>query len=98
MSVSDFKVLPKINSITPLSGPLGTELTITGTNFAGVTLVKFGVVSVPFTIDSATQIRTTVPTTLPPSLNVVITFTAPEGVAIGPPMNILADAYEVVAP
>jgi hypothetical protein len=54
---------PTISSFTPLSGPVGTEVTINGTNFVGVTGLKFnGVAASSFTIESATRIRAQVPT------------------------------------
>lgn len=54
---------PTITSFTPTSGPIGTTVTITGTNFTGATAVKFA--STPaasFTVNSSTQITATVPT------------------------------------
>lgn len=50
---------PVITSISPTTGPLagGTAVSIFGTNFNGVTDVKFGNVSATFTITSPTQIN-----------------------------------------
>ena len=48
-------------SFTPAGGPVGCEVTITGTGFAGVTSVTFNGVSATFTTDSTTQITTAVP-------------------------------------
>src|SRR5829696_5254283 len=45
MSPSNFDVtapLPTIISFTPTSGPVGTSVTILGTNFTGATTVTFG--------------------------------------------------------
>ena len=53
---------PTITSFTPTSGPIGTVVTITGTNLNATNIIEFnngGVVS--FTIDSPTQLRATVP-------------------------------------
>ena len=53
---------PTFTSFTPASGPIGTVVTITGTNLNNVTIVEFnqgGTVS--FTVDLATQIHATVP-------------------------------------
>src|SRR5205085_1516072 len=48
----------------PTTAPRGTVVTITGTDFTGVTAVKFNnVAATSFTIDSSTQITTTVPDT-----------------------------------
>jgi hypothetical protein len=37
-----FNQFPKINSFTPMSGPEGTTVTISGVNFAGSTSISFG--------------------------------------------------------
>jgi len=52
---------PTITGFTPASGPSGTSVTITGTNYTGATSVTFGAVSAGFTVVSDTQIQTTVP-------------------------------------
>ncbi len=53
---------PGLTSFAPASGPVGTEVTITGNNFAQVTQVAFnGQPAASFVIDSNTQIRATVP-------------------------------------
>lgn len=53
---------PTIASINPTSGPAGSTVTINGTNFTGVTAVKFGGnVAAQFNVVSATQITATVP-------------------------------------
>ena len=57
---------PTIASFSPSSGPVGSTVTITGTNFTGATAVKIGTsgsgfVSATFTVVSPTSIRVTVP-------------------------------------
>lgn len=53
---------PSVASFSPASGPAGTEVTIAGTNFVGVTDVTFGGNSASaFTVDSSTKIRAVVP-------------------------------------
>ncbi len=53
---------PTITSFTPVSGVVGTKVTITGTNLTGATLVTFnGVAAVAVTLTSATSISATVP-------------------------------------
>jgi exo-beta-1,3-glucanase (GH17 family) len=53
---------PIVSSINPTSGQVGTSVTITGTNFTGVSAVRFANnVSAAFTINSASQITATVP-------------------------------------
>src|SRR5437870_2542616 len=53
---------PTITSFTPTSGPVGTIVTISGTDFTGATAVMFnGVSADPFTVTSDTAIQDTVP-------------------------------------
>jgi len=53
---------PVISSFTPSTGPLGTVVTLTGTGFTGVSLVKFNKTTADsFTINSDTQITVAVP-------------------------------------
>jgi hypothetical protein len=60
---SNFFVSPSITSFSPAMGRSGTNVVLTGKNFLGTTFVKFnGVLASSFTVDSNTQITTTVPT------------------------------------
>jgi uncharacterized protein (TIGR03437 family) len=53
---------PTISGFTPTSGAVGSSVTITGSNFTGVTAVRFANnVAASFTINSNTQITATVP-------------------------------------
>ena len=62
-SSSSFTVIqpPTVTSFTPTSGPIGTQVTISGTNFVSVSGVTFNNTAATFTVDSDTQIRATVP-------------------------------------
>ena len=63
-SDSAFTVIrvPVVASIEPSSGGIGTELTLTGTDFGGVSEVSFGgAASEEFTVRSDTEIRARVP-------------------------------------
>src|SRR5438067_33231 len=62
-SAASFTVInpPTITSFTPSSGPVGTSVTISGTNFNGATAVLFNSTSASFTVGSATAITATVP-------------------------------------
>lgn len=56
---------PTITSFTPASGPIGTAVTITGTNFSLVAadnIVYFGAVKAVVSTASATSLTVTVPT------------------------------------
>ncbi|MCY2970057.1 MAG: hypothetical protein NTZ30_05245, partial [Planctomycetota bacterium] len=53
---------PTITSFTPTAGPTGTSVVITGTNFTGASIVRFGdVPATGFAVNSANQITATVP-------------------------------------
>jgi outer membrane protein assembly factor BamB len=78
-AVPAFASVPKITSFTPISGPVGTHVTIKGANFTGATEVAFNAVPSTYSVDSAIKITATVPvgaTTGP------ISVTTPTGMAI----------------
>jgi hypothetical protein len=54
-------VSPTVDSFDPTSGPVGTEVTITGSSFTGTTAVEFNGTAASFMIDSDAQITATVP-------------------------------------
>jgi uncharacterized repeat protein (TIGR03803 family) len=59
----NFRVSPTISSFSPTSGPVGTDVVITGESFTGATSVTFGGVNATsFTVDSSSEITATVPT------------------------------------
>jgi len=62
-STGDFTVIPAptITSFAPTTGPIGTSVVITGTEFTGATVVTFNGTTSTFAVDSATQITATVP-------------------------------------
>src|SRR5262249_13908547 len=62
VSPQTFKIVPTITTFTPTSGPVGTSVVITGTGLQQATAVKFGTKAATFTVNSDTQITTTVPT------------------------------------
>ena len=53
---------PSITGFNPTGGLVNTNVVITGTNFLGALSVKFNGTNAVFTVDSNTQITTTVPT------------------------------------
>ena len=73
---------PIVTSITPINGPIGggTGVTITGMNFTGATVVKFGTATASFTVNGATQITANSPAG---SAGVVdVTVTTPGGASV----------------
>lgn len=73
-----FKIVPKITSFDPPSGPVGTQVILTGTSFLQTTSVKFGTKAATFTVNSDTQITTTVPAG---AVTAKISVTTPGGTA-----------------
>jgi uncharacterized protein (TIGR03437 family) len=62
LSASGTSTCPTVSNLSPSSGAVGSSVTITGTNFTGVSTVRFtNNVNAQFTINSATQITATVP-------------------------------------
>ncbi|MFQ5603534.1 MAG: DNRLRE domain-containing protein [bacterium] len=54
--------IPNITDFSPKSGLIGSEVTVTGSQFVGVTQVRFnGTPAAQFVVDSPTQLRATVP-------------------------------------
>jgi uncharacterized repeat protein (TIGR01451 family) len=52
---------PSISGLSPASGAVGTAVTITGAGLIGTSAVAFNGTAAAYTVDSATQISTTVP-------------------------------------
>ena len=69
---------PTISSFTPASGPVGTNVTISGAAFTGATAVSFAGTSASFTVVSGTSITAAVPSGAASGL---ITVTTPGGAA-----------------
>lgn len=77
-----FRVTPVVTSFSPASGPVGTQVAITGNSFTGATKVTFGGGKVAlFTVNSYTQITATVPTG---AVSGKIQVTTPGGSASSP--------------
>jgi large repetitive protein len=80
-----FYLPPRLTSFSPATGPVATAVTLTGTNFTGVSSVTFAgpaatLISAPVTSVSATQMTVLVPTN---AISGVITVTTPGGVIAG---------------
>jgi hypothetical protein len=63
-SGTNFTVIkaPAISGFSPTNGAIGAVITLSGTNFAGVTNVLFNGAPAAFTVDANTSITATVPT------------------------------------
>jgi hypothetical protein len=72
---------PLLLSFLPLSGPVGTSVTATGTGFTGATAVRFNGTPTTFSVDSPTQISTTVPAG---ATSGTISVATPSGTATSP--------------
>ena len=70
---------PTITSFSPTTGPVGTQVTITGTNLTGATAVRFnGTAASSFVVNSATSITAVVAAGTTTGL---VTVTTPSGTA-----------------
>ncbi|MFD0895984.1 DNA/RNA non-specific endonuclease [Luteolibacter ambystomatis] len=74
----DGAVTTSISSFTPSSGPVGTSVTISGAGFTSASAVSFNGTAASFTVNSSSQITTTVPSG---ATSGTISVTAPGGVA-----------------
>ena len=71
---------PQVDGLNPSGGPTagGTSVIITGTGFRGVSSVMFGTTAASFTVNSATQITATAPSS-ESAIPVNVTVTNPAG-------------------
>src|SRR5207253_7914401 len=88
-STTSFATPPAITSFSPGSGPVGSQVAITGTNFLGVSAVVFNGVASKFVVHSPVQITATVPGG---ATDGSITVTTPDGSASS------AASFTVTAP
>jgi uncharacterized protein (DUF2141 family) len=75
VSITDVAEAATLISLNPPSGAVGTEVTLTGTNFTAGSTVSFnGTAATVLSVTNATTVRATVPASLTPgSYNVTIT-------------------------
>jgi len=76
---------PTISGIAPTSGPAGTAVTITGTNFSAVSAVRFNGVGASYSVVSSTRINATVPAAASTG---AVTVTTSGGTATGPAFTV----------
>jgi uncharacterized protein (TIGR03437 family) len=88
---------PTVNSVSPTAGPVGTLVTITGTDLAGATSIAFGgfVVTSGWTVLSATQLQIAVPAG---ALTGKVAVTTPGGSASKPTFTVLGPWDLTVVP
>lgn len=70
--------VPRISGFTPVSGPVGTRITISGEHFVNVQRVTIADVSAPFSVTSSNEVVATVP---PEARTGLIDVTTPLGTA-----------------
>jgi formylglycine-generating enzyme required for sulfatase activity len=61
LSVTATPPAPTLTDFTPMSGPVGTTVTLTGTGFTGATVVTFNGVSATFAVEDDSILTATVP-------------------------------------
>ncbi|MBX7219808.1 MAG: hypothetical protein K1Y36_07670 [Blastocatellia bacterium] len=86
VTVLPFGKGPVINSLSPISGPAGTAVTISGLNLTGVTQVTFNGRPAAFTVNAATQITATVPIG---AATGPVAVAGPNGAATGPVFTVI---------
>ena len=74
VTTTRFTVTPAMSSFAPANGPVGTGVTITGTNFTGVTDVRFNGTGTTFTVSNSGTITAAVPFGASTGLITVITL------------------------
>jgi hypothetical protein len=80
-SAASFSVTPKINSLSPNAGGVGTSIAIFGTSFTGVTSVRFNGTTATFAFITVNQVNATVPGGATTGR---VTLTTPSGTATSP--------------
>jgi hypothetical protein len=82
-------VAPTLTSLAPTSGPVGTSVTLTGTDLAGTTGVSFGsTAATTFSVVNSTTITATVPAGASTG---AVSATTPGGTATGPTFTVITD-------
>ncbi|MDQ6799760.1 MAG: hypothetical protein M3041_02880, partial [Acidobacteriota bacterium] len=76
---------PTIASCYPAAGPVGTSISVNGSNLTGATSLRFNGTAATFVVNSITQISTTVPLG---ATSGPVTVTTPGGTATGPSFTV----------
>ncbi len=80
-SSGNFTVTPRVDSFTPLLGPVGTTVTVRGHSFTNATAVRFNGVAASFSSVTSTQLVAVVPVGASTGPLTVVT---PDGTGAGP--------------
>jgi len=80
-SEGNFAVTPRVDAFTPLLGPVGTTVTVSGRSFTGATAVRFNGVNASFSSVTDTQLVAVVPAGASTGPLTVVT---PDGTGAGP--------------
>jgi len=78
-SYRNFQVIPVITSFSPGSGPVGTQVTITGVSLSQTAMVEFGSLAAGFTVNNDKQVTAIVPAN---AKSAKITITTAGGTAV----------------
>lgn len=85
---------PTLTALSPASGPVGTIITLTGTNLANTTTVNFnGMAATSFLVGSATSLTAVVPVG---AMSGPVTVTTGGGTATGPTFTVTAATAPIV--
>jgi IPT/TIG domain-containing protein/lectin family protein/putative Ig domain-containing protein len=87
-----------VTGITPSSGPVGTQVTITGTNFESGATVAFGSTSAtPVVVSSSTQLVTSVPAVNAGTYSVTVTDPDPSSATLPKGFTVTASPAETLS-
>lgn len=93
-STGNFTVTPKVDSFTPLLGPVGTTVTVRGQSFTNATAVRFNGVNAGFSSVTDTQLVAVVPIGASTGPLTVVT---PDGTGAGPVVYTVTTSPDVSA-
>lgn len=93
-STDNFTVTPRVDSFTPLLGPVGTTVTVRGQSFTNATAVRFNGVNAGFSSVTDTQLVAVVPFGASTGPFTVVT---PDGTGTGPVVYTVTTSPDVSA-
>ena len=93
-SAGNFTVTPRVDSFTPLLGPVGTTVTVRGQSFTNATAVHFNGVNAGFSSVTGTQLVAVVPVGASTGPLTVVT---PDGTGTGPINYVVTTSPDLTA-